>query len=56
MSIESVMLSNHLFLCRPILLLPLLCPSKQEGLFQLVGSLTQVAKVLELQLQHQSFP
>ena len=29
--------------------------SQQHGLFQWVGSLHQVAKVLELQLQHQSF-
>ena len=42
--------------------LPLLLPSplalnfpQHQGLFQLVGSLHQMAKVLELQLQHQSF-
>ena len=29
--------------------------SQQQGLFQWVGSLYQVAKVLEFQLQHQSF-
>ena len=29
--------------------------SQHQGLFQLVGSLHQVAKVLEFQLQHQSF-
>ena len=29
--------------------------SQHQGLFQLVCSLHQVAKVLELQLQHQSF-
>ena len=29
--------------------------SQHEGLFQQVGSLHQVAKILELQLQHQSF-
>ena len=29
--------------------------SQRQGLFQWVGSLHQVAKVLELQLQHQSF-
>ena len=41
---------------------PLLSPSppsfnlsQHQGLFQSVGSLPQVAKVLELQLQHQSF-
>ena len=32
MSIESVMPSNHLILCRPLLLLP--NPSKHQGLFQ----------------------
>jgi len=30
-------------------------PSQHQGLFQLVGSLNQVTKVLEFQLQHQSF-
>ena len=30
-------------------------PSQHQGLFQRVGSSHQVAKVLELQLQHQSF-
>ena len=41
---------------------PLSCPSppafnlfQHQGLFQLVSSLHQVAKVLEFQLQHQSF-
>ena len=41
---------------------PLLSPSppafnlsQYQGLFQLVGSSHQVAKVLEFQLQHQSF-
>ena len=29
--------------------------SQHQGLFQWVGSLHQVAKVLEFQLQHQSF-
>ena len=29
--------------------------SQHQGLFQWVGSLHQVAKVLEIQLQHQSF-
>ena len=53
MSIESVMdPSNHLILCRPFVLLDL---SQHQGLFQRVSSLHQVAKVLELQLQHQSF-
>ena len=52
-SIESVMPSNHLILCRPFLLLP-------SQSFPASGSFSmsqwhQVAKVLELQLQHQSF-
>ena len=54
MSIESVMLSNHLIFCNPLLPLPLIFPSIR-GLFQRVSSFHQVAKVSELQLQHQSF-
>ena len=46
MSIESVMPSYHLILCRPLLLLPSVFPSIRI-------SSHQVAKVLEL--QHQSF-
>ena len=40
----------------PLLLssLPALNPSQHQGLFQLAGSLHPLAKVLELQLQHQS--
>ena len=34
---------------------PAFSPSQHQGLFQWVGSLNQVAKVLEFQLQHQSF-
>ena len=52
MSIELVVLTNHLILCH--LLLPSISPII-EVFFQLVGSLHQVAKILELQLQHQSF-
>ena len=48
MSIELLMPSNHLILCRP-LCLPSIFPSIR------VSSSHQVAKVLELQLQHQSF-
>jgi len=40
-------------LLNPLLLLPSIFPA--SDLFQWVGSLHQVAKVLELQLQHQSF-
>ena len=50
MSIKSVMPSNHLILCCPLLLLPSFLAS---GFFQWVSSSHQVAKVLEL--QHQSF-
>ena len=53
MSIRSVMPSSHLILCRPLLLLPQIPPS--ISLFQWVHSSHQVAKVLEFQLQHQSF-
>ena len=49
MSIESQLPSNHLILCRPLLLLPPIPPSIR------VSSSHQVAKVLEFQLQHQSF-
>ena len=52
MSIESMMPSNHLILCHSLLLLP---SSFHQDLSQGVGSSHQVAKVLELQLQHQSF-
>ena len=53
MSIESVMPSNHLILCRPLFLLPAIFPSIR--VFSRVNSSHQVAKVLDLQLQHQSF-
>ena len=53
MSIESRLLSNHLILCHPLLLLPSVFPNIR--FFQWVGSSHQVAKVLELQLQQQSF-
>ena len=54
MSLESVMLSNHFILCCPLLLLPSIFPSIR--VCSLVDSLHEVVKVLELQLQHQSFP
>ena len=47
-SIESVMPSSHLILCRPLLLLPPVPPS--ISLLQWVNSLHEVAKVLEFQL------
>ena len=52
MSIESVMPSNHLILCHPLLLLPSIFPSIRVFSNELAH---QVAKVLELQLQYQSF-
>ena len=54
MSIESVMTSNHLILCHPLLLLPSIFPSISV-FFKRVSTFNQVAKLLELQLQHQSF-
>ena len=53
MSIESVMPSSHLLLCHPLLFLLSIFPSNR--LFSNVCDMNQVAKVLELQLQHQSF-
>ena len=52
MSIELMMPSNHLILCCP-LLLPSVFPSIR--VFSNELALHIVAKVLELQLQHQSF-
>ena len=49
MSTESVMLANHLILCRPLLLLPSIFPSIR------VFSNEKGSKVLELQFQYQSF-
>ena len=48
----SVMASNHLILCHPLLLLPSIFPSIRE---EWVSSSHQVAKGLELQLKNQSF-
>ena len=53
MSIESVMPSNHLILCHP-LLPPSIFPSIRV-FSKRVTSLHHMAKVLEFQLQHQSF-
>ena len=52
MSIDSVMLSNPLIICHPLLLLPSIFPSIR--VFSNESTLHQVAKVLELQVQHQS--
>ena len=53
-SIASVMPSNHLILCCPLLLPPSILPSIRIFSNELVLH-HQVAQVLELQLQHQSF-
>ena len=53
MSIESVMPSNHLILCHPPST-PAVNLSQHQDLFQWVGALRQVAKILEFQLQHPS--
>ena len=53
MSIELVMPSSISSSVVPFP--PTLSLSQHQGLFQWAGSLHQVAKVLELQLQHQSF-
>ena len=49
MSTESMMLSNHLDLCLPLLLLPAIF-SKHQNLFQWVRSSHQMAKLFALQL------
>ena len=53
MSIESVMPSNHLILSSPSS--PAFNLFQHQGLFKWVSSSHQVAKILEFQLQHQSF-
>ena len=53
MCIESVMPSSHLILCRPLLLPPPIPPSIR--VFSNESSSHQVTKLLEFQLQHQSF-
>ena len=59
MFIELVMLSNHLILCHHLLFLPSIFPSirvwESISSLQRVSSSHQMAKVLELQLQQQSF-
>ena len=54
MSIESMMPSNHLILCCPPSP-PAFNVSQHQGLFKWVSSSHQVAKMLEFQLQHESF-
>ena len=55
MSIESVMPSNRLILCRLSPSPPAFTLSQHQGFFKWISSWHQVAKVLEFQLQHQSF-
>ena len=50
-STESVMLSNHLILCSPLVLLLSIFSNKHRTLFKQAGSSHQLAKILELQLQ-----
>ena len=54
MSIELVMPSNHLILCRPLLLPPSIFPSIRVFANESVLCIS-VAKGLEFQVQHQSF-
>ena len=54
MSIVLMMPSNHLILCRAPSL-PAFSLSQHQGLCKWVSSSHQLAKVLESQLQHQSF-
>ena len=53
MSIELVMSSNHLILCHPLILLPLIFPNIRVFSNESVLCI-RWPKVLELQLQHQS--
>ena len=53
MSIQSVMPSNHLVLCQPLLLLPSIFPTIR--VFSRESASHQVAIVLKLKLQYQSF-
>ena len=54
MSIESVVLSNHLTLCHPLLLLPSIFPSIKVFSNESAHS-SKRPKILKLQLQQQSF-
>ena len=55
MSIESMMLSNHLILCRSLLLLPSIFPSIRVFSSESALCIRCPNKELELQLQQQSF-
>ena len=58
-SIESVMLSNHLMLCCPLLLLPSILPSigvfPNESALCIQYKYFGASRTSELQLEHQSF-
>ena len=54
MSIGSVMTSNHFILCCPLFLPPWIFPAS-EYFDERVSSLHQVAKLLDIQLQHHPF-
>ena len=54
MSIKLMMPSSHLILCHPLLLLPSIFPSIRGSSNESVLHI-RIAKVLEFQLQHQSF-
>ena len=55
MSIEWMTPADHLILCRLLLLLPSIFPSVRVFFNESALPAHQVAKVLELQLQHQCF-
>ena len=55
MSIKLVILSNHLILCCPLLLLPSIFPSIRVFSNELALHIRRQIEVLELQLQHQSY-
>ena len=55
MSIQLVMPSSPLILCRPLLLLPSTLPSIRVFFSEWSLRVNQGAKILELQLQHQPF-
>ena len=53
MSIESVMPSNHVILCHPLLILPSIFPSLR--VFPNMSVFTSSGQSIEFQFQHQSF-
>ena len=55
MSTQSVMPSNHLILCHPLLLSPCLQSFPALGSFPISQLFSSGGQILEFQLQHQSF-